>query len=129
MQATWLNVSASARPLGLRLACQGTVRVSVLYTTGGQLNWPHYLDLQTGTLTYFGDTARQAGNCMTRPAAETSCSETSSLLLAVLSHRVPRWHIPWHGAGRIIDHPKPLFRPRSMARIPTRIVTYANEKH
>ncbi|GAA4616584.1 restriction endonuclease [Actinoallomurus liliacearum] len=34
---------------------RGTVRVSVLYTTGGELDWPDYLDLQTGTFTYFGD--------------------------------------------------------------------------
>ncbi|MGH3380714.1 MAG: restriction endonuclease [Actinoallomurus sp.] len=34
---------------------KGTVRVSVLYTTGGELNWPDYLDRQTGTFTYFGD--------------------------------------------------------------------------
>jgi hypothetical protein len=34
---------------------KGTVRVSVLYTTGGEVDWPDYLDLQTGTFTYFGD--------------------------------------------------------------------------
>ena len=33
----------------------GTVRVSVLYTTSGELNWPDFLDLPTGTFTYFGD--------------------------------------------------------------------------
>ncbi|WP_067812639.1 restriction endonuclease [Actinomadura kijaniata] len=34
---------------------KGTVRLSVLYTTGGEADWPDFLDLQTGTFTYFGD--------------------------------------------------------------------------
>ncbi|KAB2365214.1 restriction endonuclease [Actinomadura montaniterrae] len=34
---------------------QGTVKLSVLYTTGGELDWPDQLDLQTGVFTYFGD--------------------------------------------------------------------------
>ncbi|PRX98163.1 restriction endonuclease [Allonocardiopsis opalescens] len=34
---------------------KGTVRLSVLYTTGGEIDWPDYLDLETGTFTYYGD--------------------------------------------------------------------------
>ncbi|MGK5501141.1 restriction endonuclease [Streptomyces sp. URMC 125] len=34
---------------------KGTVRLSVLYTTGGVVDWPDHLDTQTGTFTYYGD--------------------------------------------------------------------------
>ncbi|MEJ8647835.1 restriction endonuclease [Streptomyces sp. MS1.AVA.3] len=34
---------------------KGTVRLSVLYTNGGEVDWPDHLDVQTGTFTYYGD--------------------------------------------------------------------------
>ncbi|MFI9026245.1 restriction endonuclease [Streptomyces sp. NPDC053560] len=34
---------------------KGTVRLSVLYTNGGEVDWPDHLDTQTGTFTYYGD--------------------------------------------------------------------------
>ncbi len=34
---------------------KGTVRLSVLYTNGGEVDWPDHLDMQTGTFTYYGD--------------------------------------------------------------------------
>lgn len=34
---------------------KGTVRISVLYTTGDNPDWPDFLDVTTGTFTYFGD--------------------------------------------------------------------------
>lgn len=32
-----------------------TVRLAVLYTSRGEIDWPDYLDTQTGVLTYYGD--------------------------------------------------------------------------
>jgi hypothetical protein len=34
---------------------KGTVRLAVLYTSGGEVDWPDYLDTETGTFTYYGD--------------------------------------------------------------------------
>lgn len=34
---------------------KGTVRLAVLYTSGGAVDWPDYLDVETGTFTYYGD--------------------------------------------------------------------------
>ncbi len=34
---------------------KGTVRLSVLYTSGVEVDWPDFLDPQTGVLTYYGD--------------------------------------------------------------------------
>ncbi|WP_229699858.1 restriction endonuclease [Streptomyces kronopolitis] len=34
---------------------KGTVRLSVLYTNGGEVDWPDHLDTQTGAFTYYGD--------------------------------------------------------------------------
>ncbi|MEO3786882.1 restriction endonuclease [Actinocorallia sp. B10E7] len=34
---------------------KGAVRLAVLYTSGGEVDWPDHLDLQTGTFTYYGD--------------------------------------------------------------------------
>lgn len=34
---------------------QGAVRLAVLYTSGGEVDWPDYLDIETGTFTYYGD--------------------------------------------------------------------------
>lgn len=31
------------------------MRLSVLYTNGGEVDWPDHLDVQTGTFTYYGD--------------------------------------------------------------------------
>ncbi|MFF3858124.1 restriction endonuclease [Streptomyces sp. NPDC002209] len=32
-----------------------TVKLAVLYTSGREVDWPDYLDVQTGTFTYYGD--------------------------------------------------------------------------
>ncbi|MFD5085165.1 restriction endonuclease [Kitasatospora sp. NPDC058406] len=60
---------------------KGTVRLSVLYTTGGEIDWPDHLDQETGTFTYYGDnrtpgkelhdTPRQ-GNLLLRDAFSAS---------------------------------------------------------
>ncbi|WMI57847.1 restriction endonuclease [Streptomyces rochei] len=34
---------------------RGTVRLAVLYTSGGAVDWPDHLDTETGTFTYYGD--------------------------------------------------------------------------
>ncbi|SCD48927.1 Restriction endonuclease [Streptomyces sp. TverLS-915] len=34
---------------------KGTVRLAILYTSGGEVDWPDYLDTETGTFTYYGD--------------------------------------------------------------------------
>ncbi|MFD9784666.1 restriction endonuclease [Streptomyces pratensis] len=34
---------------------KGAVRLAVLYTSGGEVDWPDYLDPETGTFTYYGD--------------------------------------------------------------------------
>lgn len=34
---------------------KGTVRLAVLYTSGGAVDWPDHLDTETGTFTYYGD--------------------------------------------------------------------------
>ncbi|WP_272261607.1 restriction endonuclease [Streptomyces xanthophaeus] len=34
---------------------RGTVKLAVLYTSGGEVDWPDHLDLETGTFTYYGD--------------------------------------------------------------------------
>lgn len=34
---------------------RGTVRLSVLYTSGTEIDWPDTLDAQTGVMTYYGD--------------------------------------------------------------------------
>ncbi|MEV6124550.1 restriction endonuclease [Streptomyces sp. NPDC052077] len=34
---------------------KGTVRLVVLYTSGGEVDWPDHLDTETGTFTYYGD--------------------------------------------------------------------------
>lgn len=34
---------------------KGAVRLAVLYTSGGEVDWPDYLDAETGTFTYYGD--------------------------------------------------------------------------
>ncbi|QEV07807.1 restriction endonuclease [Streptomyces prasinus] len=34
---------------------KGTVRLAVLYTSGGAVDWPDHLDAETGTFTYYGD--------------------------------------------------------------------------
>ncbi|GLV91805.1 restriction endonuclease [Streptomyces lavendulae subsp. lavendulae] len=35
-----------------------TVKLAVLYTSGGEVDWPDYLDVHTGTFTYYGDNRR-----------------------------------------------------------------------
>lgn len=34
---------------------RSTVKLAVLYTSGGETDWPDHLDVQTGTFTYYGD--------------------------------------------------------------------------
>ncbi|QKW44465.1 restriction endonuclease [Streptomyces microflavus] len=34
---------------------KGTVKLAVLYTSGGEVDWPDHLDVETGTFTYYGD--------------------------------------------------------------------------
>lgn len=34
---------------------KGTVRLTALYTTGMEVDWPDYLDVETGVFTYYGD--------------------------------------------------------------------------
>ncbi|MFC7967627.1 restriction endonuclease [Streptomyces cinereoruber] len=34
---------------------QGKVKLAVLYTSGGEVDWPDHLDVETGTFTYYGD--------------------------------------------------------------------------
>ncbi|WP_438314547.1 restriction endonuclease [Streptomyces sp. HUAS TT3] len=60
---------------------KGTVRLAVLYTSGGEVNWPDHLDEQTGTFTYYGDNRTpgralhdtpRAGNILLRDAFAAS---------------------------------------------------------
>ncbi len=44
------------RPAGS--PARGTVRLCVLYTTGGESDWPDFLDPTTGDFSYFGDNRR-----------------------------------------------------------------------
>ncbi|MFG3363040.1 restriction endonuclease [Streptomyces griseofuscus] len=54
---------------------KGTVRLAVLYTSGGEVDWPDHLDVETGTFTYYGDNKKpgqglhgtpRAGNILLR---------------------------------------------------------------
>lgn len=54
---------------------KGTVKLAVLYTSGGEVDWPDHLDVETGTFTYYGDNRRpgqglhgtpRAGNVLLR---------------------------------------------------------------
>ncbi|WP_432587369.1 restriction endonuclease [Streptomyces sp. HD1123-B1] len=58
-----------------------TVKLAVLYTSGGEVDWPDYLDVQTGTFTYDGDNRKpgqglhetpRSGNVLLRDAFEVS---------------------------------------------------------
>ncbi|MCH6160818.1 restriction endonuclease [Streptomyces marispadix] len=58
-----------------------TVRLAVLYTTGTDIDWPDYLDLDTGTFTYYGDNKKpgqdlhgtsRGGNSLLRDAFAAS---------------------------------------------------------
>jgi hypothetical protein len=58
-----------------------TVKLAVLYTSGGEVDWPDYLDVQTGTFTYYGDNRKpgqglhdtpRSGNVLLRDAFEAS---------------------------------------------------------
>ncbi|OBF85002.1 restriction endonuclease [Mycobacterium sp. 852002-51163_SCH5372311] len=60
---------------------QKTVRVSVLYTSGEEVDWPDCLDPQTGEFTYYGDNrtpghelhdTRRGGNVLLRDAFEAA---------------------------------------------------------
>ncbi|MFF3859204.1 restriction endonuclease [Streptomyces sp. NPDC002209] len=59
----------------------GTVKLAVLYTSGGEVDWPDYLDVQTGTFTYYGDNRKpgqrlhetpRSGNVLLRDAFAAS---------------------------------------------------------
>ncbi|MFG3617438.1 restriction endonuclease [Nocardia sp. NPDC047654] len=58
-----------------------TVRVAVLYTNGGEVDWPDSLDPQTGVFTYYGDNrepgrdlhdTQRGGNLLLRDSFESS---------------------------------------------------------
>ncbi|MBL1085848.1 restriction endonuclease [Streptomyces actinomycinicus] len=58
-----------------------TVKLAVLYTSGGEVDWPDYLDVQTGTFTYYGDNRKpgqglhetpRSGNVLLRDAFAAS---------------------------------------------------------
>ncbi|MEV8611948.1 restriction endonuclease [Amycolatopsis sp. NPDC051373] len=60
---------------------KGTVRLGVLYTTGGEPDWPDTLDPQTGLFTYYGDNrspghelhdTRRRGNVLLRDSFDWS---------------------------------------------------------
>lgn len=65
----------------------GTVRLSVLYTTGAEPDWPDVLDPQTGVFTYFGDNrrpghelhdTRRLGNVLLRDSFDWSHESTEA---------------------------------------------------
>ncbi len=43
---------------------KGTVRLSVLYTSGVEKEWPDELDMETGVFTYFGDNRKPGRNLL-----------------------------------------------------------------
>ena len=54
---------------------RGNVKLAVLYTSGGEVDWPDHLDVETGTFTYYGDNKKpgqglhgtpRAGNILLR---------------------------------------------------------------
>ncbi|MET8786168.1 restriction endonuclease [Streptomyces sp. NPDC004589] len=54
---------------------KGNVKLAVLYTSGGEVDWPDHLDVETGTFTYYGDNKKpgqglhktsRAGNVLLR---------------------------------------------------------------
>ncbi|MFE1937536.1 restriction endonuclease [Streptomyces sp. NPDC059474] len=60
---------------------KGTVRLALLYTSGGEVDWPDHLDTETGTFTYYGDNKTpgkslhetpRKGNVLLRDAFEHS---------------------------------------------------------
>ncbi|MGC5544421.1 restriction endonuclease [Streptomyces griseus] len=62
-----------------------TVKLAVLYTSGGEVDWPDYLDVQTGTFTYYGDNRKpgqglhetpRSGNVLLRDAFDASHGTT-----------------------------------------------------
>ncbi len=71
---------------------KGTVRLSVLYTNGGEVDWPDHLDMQTGTFTYSGDNRTpgrdlhdtpRAGNALLRDAFAASHGTAADRAAAV----------------------------------------------
>ncbi|MFJ5225747.1 restriction endonuclease [Streptomyces sp. NPDC088400] len=71
---------------------KGTVRLSVLYTTGGAVDWPDHLDVQTGTFTYYGDNKTpgrdlhdtpRSGNQLLRDAFDASHRSAAERAAAV----------------------------------------------
>ncbi|CAM5306657.1 hypothetical protein SCHAM137S_01336 [Streptomyces chartreusis] len=48
---------------------KGTVRLAVLYTSGGEVDWPDHLDVETGTFTYYGDNKKPGQSLHGTPRA------------------------------------------------------------
>ncbi|MFF3592150.1 restriction endonuclease [Streptomyces sp. NPDC002387] len=89
-------------------AARGTVRLAVLYTSGTDVDWPDFLDLETGTVTYYGDNKKPGrelhdtqpkGNILLRDSFAASHGDEEQRLAGVppflLFQREP-------GAGRAV---------------------------
>lgn len=48
---------------------KGTVKLAVLYTSGGEVDWPDHLDVETGTFTYYGDNKKPGQSLHGTPRA------------------------------------------------------------
>ncbi|MFD8673780.1 restriction endonuclease [Streptomyces seoulensis] len=48
---------------------KGTVKLAVLYTSGSDVDWPDYLDVETGTFTYYGDNKKPGQGLHDTPRA------------------------------------------------------------
>lgn len=66
---------------------KGTVRLGVLYTSGAEVDWPDFLDEQTGLFTYYGDNRRpghdlhgtpRAGNRLLRDVFDRCHADTAA---------------------------------------------------
>ncbi|OKJ52581.1 restriction endonuclease [Streptomyces sp. CB02261] len=50
-------------------SAKGTVKLAVLYTSGGEVDWPDHLDVETGTFTYYGDNKKPGQSLHSTPRA------------------------------------------------------------
>ncbi|MER5581907.1 restriction endonuclease [Streptomyces asoensis] len=48
---------------------RGNVKLAVLYTSGGEVDWPDHLDVETGTFTYYGDNKKPGQSLHGTPRA------------------------------------------------------------
>ncbi|MEU2165780.1 hypothetical protein [Streptomyces sp. NPDC019208] len=83
---------------------KGAVRLAVLYTSGGEVDWPDHLDVQSGTFTYYGDTrilgrglhdTPRAGNVLLRDAFAASHGSAAEWAAGV----PPFGHVRWSGVS------------------------------